>query len=78
MVLSQLVALVLQKGDFEFYLTIAALPLSLLLLFAGHVAARYENRWLMGSFIVGCVAAEVYFCYKVGFYFRFVSFHAAV
>jgi len=60
----QLVALVLKKGDFEFYLTIAALPLSLLLLFAGHLAARYENRWMMGSFIVGCVAALVYFCYK--------------
>jgi hypothetical protein len=65
------VALVLQTGDFEFYLTIAALPLSLILLFAGHMAARYENRWLMGSFIVGCAAAEVYFCYKVSFLYHF-------
>jgi len=60
----QLVALVLQKGDFEFYVTIAALPFSLILLFVGHMAARHENRWMMSSFIVGCVAALVYFCYK--------------
>jgi hypothetical protein len=68
------VALVLQKGDFEFYVTIAALPFSLILLFIGHMAARRENRWMMSSFIVGCVAALVYFCYKVRFIFCFVAF----
>lgn len=61
----QLIALVLQKGDFEFYITIAALPLSMLLVFEGHLAARHESRWMMGIFSFGLVAAMVYFIYKV-------------
>lgn len=61
----QLVSLVLEKGDFEFYLTIAALPLSMLLLLEGHLAARYENRTMMFFFVVGLVTALVYFSYKL-------------
>jgi len=61
----QLIYLVLSAKDMEYYLTILALPLSLLLLIEGHLAARYENKWLMGSFILGCLAACVYFVYKL-------------
>jgi len=56
---------VLSKADFEFGLTIAALPLSMLLLFEGHLAAKHENKWMMGSFLVGLVAGFAYFGYKV-------------
>lgn len=61
----QLIALVLEKGDFEFYLTIAALPLSMLLIYEGHLAARHESRWMMSIFGVGSLAAMVYFVYKL-------------
>lgn len=61
----QLIALVLKEGDFEFYLTIAALPLSMLLIYEGHLAARHESRWMMGVFGFGCLAAMIYFVYKV-------------
>jgi hypothetical protein len=56
---------VLKRDDFEFGLTIAALPLSMLLLVEGHLAAKYENKWMMGSFLVGMVAGFAYFSYKV-------------
>lgn len=52
---------------FEFYATIAALPLAVMLLIEGYLAARHENRWMMGSFMAGCVAGCAYFTYKVGF-----------
>jgi len=61
----QLIYLVLNTNDPEYYLTILALPLSLLLLVEGHLAARYENKWLMGSFMLGCLAACIYFVYKL-------------
>lgn len=61
----QLIYLVLSTNDMEYYLTILALPLSLLLLIEGHMAARYENKWLMGSFMLGCLAACIYFVYKL-------------
>ncbi|KAH8992029.1 hypothetical protein EDB92DRAFT_1859470 [Lactarius akahatsu] len=32
--------------------------------FLGHLAARYENRWMMMSFLSGCVGAMIYFSYK--------------
>jgi len=61
----QLIALVLERTDFEFYVTIVALPLSMLLLFEGHLAARHESKWMMGTFLMGCVAALIYFIYKL-------------
>lgn len=61
----QFLWLVLQKDDWEYYVTLAALPLSVILLIEGHLAARYENKWMMGTFISGCVGALVYFIYKV-------------
>lgn len=63
----QWISLVLvDKTDFEFYATIIALPFSILLLIEGWLAARHENKWMMGSFMVGCVAGCAYFVYKVG------------
>lgn len=62
---TQFICLVLDNSDWEFWVTVAALPVSLLLLWEGHLAARHEGKWMMGSFLVGCVGAMVYFCYKV-------------
>jgi hypothetical protein len=61
----QFIWLVLQKNDWEYYVTCAALPLSLLLLIEGHLAARHENKWMMATFMSGCVGAMVYFIYKL-------------
>ena len=61
----QFIWLVLNNDDAEFYLTCAALPLSLIVLIEGHLAARHENKMMMWSFMAGCVAALVYFVYKV-------------
>ncbi|GJJ09586.1 hypothetical protein Clacol_003809 [Clathrus columnatus] len=60
----QFIGLVLKRNDFEFGLTIAALPLSMLLLIQGHLAAKYESRWMMWSFLAGLVAGFAYFSYK--------------
>ena len=61
----QLIALVLNQKDWEYYLTCAALPFSLLVLIDGWWAARTENKYMMYSFIFGCASALVYFVYKV-------------
>jgi len=61
----QFIWLVLQKNDWEYYVTWAALPLSILLLIEGHLAARHENKWMMGTFMFGSVGALVYFIYKL-------------
>ncbi|KAI9512354.1 hypothetical protein F5148DRAFT_1164297 [Russula earlei] len=57
--------LVLDSHSWEFYVTVAALPLSVVLLVEGHLAARYENKWMMASFLSGCVGAMIYFSYKL-------------
>jgi hypothetical protein len=61
----QFIWLVLQDTDWEYYVTCAALPLSIVLLVEGHLAARHENKWMMASFMSGCVGAMIYFIYKV-------------
>jgi len=61
----QFIGLVLKHDDFEFGLTIAALPLSMLLLLEGHLAAKHENNWMMWSFLIGLVAGFAYFSYKL-------------
>ncbi|KAI0690668.1 hypothetical protein BC835DRAFT_1280513 [Cytidiella melzeri] len=61
----QFIWLVLNNNDAEYYLTCAALPLSVIVLVEGHLAARYENEMMMWSFMAGCVAALVYFVYKL-------------
>jgi hypothetical protein len=61
----QFIWLVLQKNDWEYYVTCVALPLSVVLLVDGHLAARHENKWMMVVFMSGCIGAMVYFIYKV-------------
>jgi len=61
----QFIWLVLNSGDWEYYVTCAALPLSIVLLVEGHLAARHENKWMMITFMSGCVSGLIYFCYKL-------------
>lgn len=61
----QFIWLVLQENDWEYYVTVAALPLSIVLLVEGHLAARHEHKWMMATFMSGCVGAMIYFIYKV-------------
>jgi hypothetical protein len=61
----QFIWLVLQKDDWERYLTIAALPVSVFLLVEGNLAARHESRWMMMTFMSGCISAMIYFTYKL-------------
>ncbi|KAF7982081.1 hypothetical protein HWV62_30388 [Athelia sp. TMB] len=61
----QFIWLVLNPGDWEYYVTCAALPLSVVLLVEGHLAARHENKWMMLTFMSGCVSALVYFVHKL-------------
>ena len=61
----QFIWLVLLDTDWEYYVTYAALPLSVVLLVEGHLAARHENKWMMATFMIGCVGAMIYFIYKV-------------
>lgn len=61
----QFIWLVLQKSDWEYYVTCAALPLSVVVLVEGHLAARHENKWMMITFMSGCIGAMVYFIYKL-------------
>jgi len=61
----QFIWLVLNSSDWEYYVTCAALPLSVVLLVEGHLAARHENKLMMVTFISGCVSALIYFVYKL-------------
>lgn len=61
----QFIWIVLQSDNWEYYVTCAALPLSIVLLIEGHLAARHENTVMMVTFMTGCLGAFVYFAYKV-------------
>ena len=61
----QFIGLVLAKNDWEYYVTIIALPLSVVLVVEGYLAARFENKWMMISFLTGCAGGTIYFTYKV-------------
>ncbi|TFY73536.1 hypothetical protein EWM64_g9059 [Hericium alpestre] len=61
----QFIWLVLESHNWEFYITCAALPFSIVLLIEGHLAARYESRMMMFTFMAGCAGALVYFAYKL-------------
>ncbi|TDL28843.1 hypothetical protein BD410DRAFT_818288 [Rickenella mellea] len=61
----QLIWLVLNRTNWEWYVTCAALPLSFLLLVEGLMAARQEHKAMMQTFMAGCVGAMVYFVYKL-------------
>lgn len=60
------VALVLKKGDYELYMTIAALPVTLAVLAAAVQAAKREIRWLMGVVMAFVMLGFAYFAFKVG------------
>ncbi|KAJ7102143.1 hypothetical protein B0H15DRAFT_936214 [Mycena belliarum] len=62
----QFIWLVLLQHDWEYYVTCAALPLSLILLVEGHLAARHESKPMMFTFISGCAGGMIYFVYKLG------------
>jgi hypothetical protein len=61
----QFVVLVLKQDDVERWLTIAAAPVTLGILAAGFVAARREIKWLMATFVSGCVLGMGYFAFKL-------------
>ncbi|KAK4052053.1 hypothetical protein OIV83_002347 [Microbotryomycetes sp. JL201] len=61
----QLVLLVLRQSALERGLTIAAMPITLLILIAGYIAVRKEINWLFYSFEGGCCAGVGYFVYKI-------------
>ncbi|KAG9103079.1 hypothetical protein FRC06_000279 [Ceratobasidium sp. 370] len=61
----QYLALVLNPNDAEYYLTIVMTPGCFIVLLVGHLAARHENKWMMISFFAGCLAALIYFSYKL-------------
>lgn len=61
----QLIFLVLDHHNWEFYVTCAALPSSILLLADGILAAKYENRYMMITFMFGLGGAMTYFVYKL-------------
>ncbi|KAG8728715.1 hypothetical protein FRC12_021553 [Ceratobasidium sp. 428] len=61
----QYLALVLNPTDVEYYLTLTMTPGCFIVLVVGHLAARHENKWMMGSFFLGCLAALVYFSFKL-------------
>jgi len=66
----QLIWMVLQSTNVEYFITVAALPASLVVLLSGHLGARYENKPLMYAFMLSCVGACGYFTFKL---FRIVS-----
>ncbi|KAL4251717.1 UPF0658 Golgi apparatus membrane protein [Abortiporus biennis] len=57
----QLLIVVLQKNSAEFGLTIAAIPIVLLLLAGAGFATKREIKWLMSMMLVLMLAAETYF-----------------
>ncbi|KAJ6604439.1 hypothetical protein DFH09DRAFT_1354193 [Mycena vulgaris] len=71
----QFIWLVLLDRNWEYYVTFAALPLSVVLLIEGHLAARHENKLMMYTFISGCAGGMIYFVYKLVKVLRFKHTH---
>lgn len=61
----QLLIVVLQDNTAEFGLTIAAIPVTLVLLIIAGAAVQREIKWLMSISLVLMLAAQVYFIYKL-------------
>ncbi|OAD08790.1 hypothetical protein MUCCIDRAFT_158968 [Mucor lusitanicus CBS 277.49] len=64
----QYLVLVLRSGDYEFALTIVAIPLTCLFLLLAVYSVkkiRHESRWLMGLFFIGMFAGVAYFIFKI-------------
>ncbi|KAG8747402.1 hypothetical protein FRC10_001073 [Ceratobasidium sp. 414] len=60
----QLLIVVLNKRSTEFGLTVAAIPIVLLLLVACGIAVKREIKWLMTCSLVLMLGAQAYFLYK--------------
>lgn len=60
----QLLIVVLNRSSPEFVLTVAAIPIVLLLLVACGVAVKHEVKWLMTCSLVLMLGAQAYFLYK--------------
>lgn len=61
----QYLVLVLDKQDYEFPLTIAALPFTALILVASVYGLKREDKRIMLGFIFGCVLGAAYFIFKL-------------
>jgi len=61
----QFVLLVLEQSKLERYLTLAACPVSLILLYFAYFAVRREHRYLMYAVLATCLAAGGYFVFKL-------------
>jgi hypothetical protein len=60
----QLLIVVLTKSSAEFGLTVAAIPVVLLLLIACGIAVKREIKWLMTGSLIVMLGAQAYFLYK--------------
>lgn len=70
----QLLILYVDNSNWEFWVTVAALPVTVFGLLAARYAVRRELQWLMYLFDLCLVAAMTYFCYQ--FWRIFGSVHA--
>ncbi|KAJ3291725.1 hypothetical protein HK104_005863 [Borealophlyctis nickersoniae] len=61
----QFLVLVIHSNDPEFALTIAALPIMMIILVLAVYGVRREDKWIMGLFCVGLVLAMAYFIFKL-------------
>jgi hypothetical protein len=61
----QLLIVVLATNSAEFGITIAAIPIVLILLIICNYALKHEVKWLMTISLVMMLAAESYFIYKI-------------
>ena len=60
----QLLIVVLNKSSAEFGLTVAAIPIVLILLIACGIAVQREIKWLMTGSLIVMLGAQAYFLYK--------------
>lgn len=61
----QFLMMILKSYDPEFWLTILALPLTLIILLLAIYGVRNENKHFMFAFIAGLLIAMVYFIFKI-------------
>ncbi|CCG81476.1 Putative uncharacterized protein [Taphrina deformans PYCC 5710] len=61
----QLLILFVDSTDWTFWVTVAALPTTLIGLLAAGYAVRHELKWLLIAFDVCLTVALTYFCYEI-------------
>ncbi|KAI8808167.1 hypothetical protein BJ742DRAFT_748034 [Cladochytrium replicatum] len=61
----QFISLVIDPTDPEYALTIAALPITVGILFLAVYGVRREDKWIMCLFVFGLLLAMVYFIFKI-------------